>query len=143
MPVFIPIEPGQDIKAAMQAADLLSIPYVMLSENMRTEQTMALFSKMDVVLSMRLHALIFSAVHSIPLVGIVYDPKVSSFLDSVDQDLYISLENLDSNTLTAHLDAAVTRIDNRDMLVSKSTKLRELERNNLVCAQELLKGDPQ
>lgn len=142
-PVFIPIEPGQDIKAATQVADLLTIPYVILPADIRTEQTMALFSKMDVVLSMRLHALIFSAVHSIPLVGIVYDPKVSSFLDSVDQDLYIQLADLDSDTLIAHLSAAVTRIDNRNLLESRSNKLRELERSNLLYAQELLKGDPQ
>lgn len=142
-PVFIPIEAGVDIKAAEIMAKHLTVPYKILAGNTPVLQTMMLFSKMDAVLSMRLHALIFSAVHGIPLVGIVYDPKVSSFLDSVEQDLYLSLEQLNQEQLTAFLNTAVSRIGNQELLEHQSRKLAQLERNNLLYAQKLLKGDPQ
>ena len=96
---------------------------------------------MEVVLSMRLHALIFSAVRGVPLVGIVYDPKVSSFLDLVEQDLYTPLAQVDAARLKAHLDAAVARAEDRPLLEGKARRLLELERNNLLCARELLTGE--
>ena len=142
-PVFIPIEPGIDVKAAATVAGHLSIPFTILPDSIQVCQTITLFSKMDIVLSMRLHALIFSAIQGIPLVGIVYDPKVSSFLDSVEQDLYVGIDQLDQETLQNHLRTAIARIGNRQLLEAQAKKLTELERNNLLFAQQLLKGDSE
>lgn len=142
IPVFIPIESRLDVNSAVQtAACLRRAPYVILPDCARAEQAIALFSRMEVVLSMRLHALIFSAVRGVPLVGIVYDPKVSSFLDLVEQDLYTPLAQVDAARLKAHLDAAVARAEDRPLLEGKARRLLELERNNLLCARELLTGE--
>lgn len=139
IPVFIPIEAHRDVSAAMQvAAHLKEIPYAILSDCAHAEQSIALFSQMDVVMSMRLHALVFSAAHGVPLVGIVYDPKVSSFLEFVGQDLHTPLEALEFSTLKAQLDQAVLRISDRALLEEKAQRLLDLERNNLSHAKELL-----
>lgn len=139
IPVFIPIESHRDVSAAMQvAAHLKDVPYTILSDCAHAEQSIALFSQMDVVMSMRLHALVFSAAHGVPLVGIVYDPKVSSFLEFVGQDLHTPLEQLEAARLKAHLDQAVARISDRALLEEKAQRLLALERNNLSCAKELL-----
>lgn len=42
---------------------------------------LSLIRDMDAVVSMRLHTIIFSAQMQVPVVGCVYDPKVSAFLD--------------------------------------------------------------
>lgn len=89
-------------------------------------------------MSMRLHALVFSAAHGIPLVGIVYDPKVSSFLEFVGQDLHTPLDELTSDRLRSQLDQAVTRISDRKLLEEKAQRLLSLERGNLQHAKELL-----
>ena len=139
IPVFIPIEAHRDVSAAMQvAAHLKDTPYAILSDCAHAEQAIALFSQMDVVMSMRLHALVFSAAHGVPLVGIVYDPKVSSFLEFVGQDLHTPLEQLESSALKAQLDQAVARINDRALLEEKAQRLLDLERNNLSCAKDLL-----
>ncbi|MGF1493555.1 MAG: polysaccharide pyruvyl transferase family protein [Microcoleaceae cyanobacterium] len=44
---------------------------------------------MDVVIGMRLHALIFAASHSIPVVGISYAEKVKYFLQTIHQESWI------------------------------------------------------
>ena len=142
IPVFIPIESRLDVGACAQtAAYLRRAPYTILPNCARAEQAIALFSRMEVVLSMRLHALIFSAVRGVPLVGIVYDPKVSSFLDLVEQDLYTPLEQVEADRLKAHLDAAVARAGDRPLLEEKACRLLDLERNNLLCARQLLSGE--
>lgn len=139
IPVFIPIEARRDVSAAAQvAAQLKDVPYAVLPNCAQAEQSIALFSQMDVVMSMRLHALVFSAAHGIPLVGIVYDPKVSSFLEFVGQDLHTPLEELTSDRLRSQLDQAVTRISDRKLLEEKAQRLLTLERGNLQHAKELL-----
>ncbi len=143
IPVFIPIEAKLDAAAARQVAALLRrAPYAMLPACASPEHAIALFSRMDVVLSMRLHALVFAAGHGVPLVGAVYDPKVSSFLDAAGQDLYTPLDQLTIAGLKAQLDAAAARRSDRALLSEKAHRLLELERNNLSYAKQLLEVDP-
>lgn len=139
LPVFIPIEGRIDPAAAQKVTDLLKrAPAAALPACASSEQAIALFSRMDVVMSMRLHALIFSAVHGVPLVGLVYDPKVSAFLDAVGQDLYAPLERLTPELLCSLLDSAVSRGQDSAALEEKAARLLQLERNNSLCACELL-----
>ncbi|NLY52828.1 MAG: hypothetical protein GX063_07955, partial [Firmicutes bacterium] len=49
-------------------------------EPLAVQETLALFGEADYCLGMRLHALIFAAVQRVPMLGLVYDPKVESFL---------------------------------------------------------------
>ncbi len=58
---------------------------------------------------MRLHGLIFAAGQGVPLVGIVYDQKVSSFLSYIGQDLYEDLNRLTADKLKSLIDGAVSR----------------------------------
>ena len=139
LPVFIPIESHLDVAAAKQAAARLQkAPAAILPPCPRSELAIALSARMDVALSMRLHALIFAAARGVPLVGVVYDPKVSAFLDRVDQDLYVQLDRLTAQGLCALLDAAVDRIQDRAALEAKTARLVELERVNRELAAQLL-----
>lgn len=138
-PVFISIESRLDRTAAGQVAGhLAKAPYAILPACKQSELSIALAARMDIVLSMRLHALIFAAAQGVPLVGVVYDPKVNAFLDSVGQDLYIHLNRLTQQDLCAFLDAAAARRDDRDALEERTARLIQLERGNRTLAAELL-----
>ena len=139
LPVFIPIEGRMDVNAAQQVTPLLKkAPAATLPACAGSEQAIALFSRMDVVMSMRLHALIFSAVRGVPLVGLVYDPKVSAFLDAVEQDLYAPMDQLTPELLQNLLDRAVSRKQDSAVLEAKAARLLRLEANNSLCAREML-----
>ena len=138
-PVFIPIEGRMDAAASGRVAALLQkAPAAILPPCSGPELAIALSARMDVALSMRLHALIFAAARGVPLVGAVYDPKVSAFLDSVDQDLYVQLDQLTVQGLRALLDAAEGRTRDRAALEAKTARLVELERVNRTLAAQLL-----
>lgn len=142
LPVFIPIESQLDIAAARQVAALLEkAPAAILPPCDSSELAIALSARMDVALSMRLHALIFAAARGVPLVGVVYDPKVSAFLDCVDQDLYVQLDQLTTQGLCALLDTAANRVRDRAALEAKTARLVELEQINRVLAAQLLRQE--
>jgi len=87
---------------------------------------------------MRLHGLIFAAGQGVPLVGVVYDPKVSSFLSYIGQDLYLDLNQLNLPALKNHIDQAVSRGLDRAFLAEGVTRLREVESINSQTAARLL-----
>ena len=141
IPVFIPIEGKLDVSAAQRVAGLLQCaPVHILASAPATELAIALSARMDAALSMRLHALIFAAVRGVPLVGVVYDPKVSAFLDDAGQDLYARLDQVTPELLCALIDAAARRRQDRGALEEKTARLIQLERRNSEAAAGLLAG---
>ena len=137
-PVFLPIERRLDVDAARLAAKNMTAPYHILESTGSSSHTIGLFARMKVVVSMRLHALVFAAGQAVPLVGVVYDPKISSFLDYVGQDLYTDLDKLTFEGLKAHLDAAVARMEDRQFLSESVERLRQVEKRNMDTAGALL-----
>ena len=141
IPVFIPIEGKPDAAAAQKvAAQLRYAPANLLPSCPSSELAIALSARMDVALSMRLHALIFAAVRGVPLVGVVYDPKVSAFLDDAGQDLYARLDQVTPELLCALLDDAARRRQDGQALADKTTRLIQLEHRNSEAAAKLLTG---
>ena len=142
-PVFLPIEPRLDTAAArLAAAHVKKAPYHIVEHTGSSAHTIGLFARMQVVVSMRLHALVFAAGQGVPLVGVVYDQKISSFLSYIGQNLYCDLSEASLETLSAHLDAACARIGDTDFLADSVARLRAVENVNSETARNLLRGDP-
>ena len=103
-----------------------------------SDHTIGLFARMQAVVSMRLHALVFSAGQGVPLVGVVYDQKISSFLSYIGQDLYTGLDEVTEEALRSHIDAACARIGDEAFLSGGVERLRQVERRNSETARMLL-----
>ena len=143
IPVFLPIEPRLDTAAArLAAAHVKKAPYHIVEHTGSSAHTIGLYARMQVVISMRLHALVFAAGQGVPLVGVVYDQKISSFLSYIGQNLYCNLAEATLETLCAHLDAACARIGDTEFLSGSVERLRAVEDVNSKTAQSLLRGDP-
>ncbi|MDO5713762.1 MAG: polysaccharide pyruvyl transferase CsaB [Tissierellia bacterium] len=54
-----------------------------LKNNYTVKDLMACFSKLEVVVAMRLHALIYAVVEEVPIVGLSYDPKVQGIIEEL------------------------------------------------------------
>ncbi len=137
-PVFVPIEPRLDIPAAKKVTAELSVPHHLFSALQTPAQTIGFLSQMRAVVSMRLHGLIFSAGQGVPLVGVVYDPKVRSFLSYIGQDLCLELAETDREGLCRQIDLAVARSTDRAFLAEGVARLREVEARNAQTAAKLL-----
>lgn len=107
--VFFPVEPTKDREIAALTGKLMKSPYYIFNNIHSAGDAIGLMSRMKLVVSMRLHALIFAACQGIPLIGAVYDQKVSSFLDYIGQDLFDELKNIDADVLESFIDRAMER----------------------------------
>jgi len=135
-PVFLALEPKRDLPVSQQTAAMVSCPCHVISAPHAGDLIVGLMGRMQVVVSMRLHALIFAAGQGIPLVGVVYDPKVSGFLDYLDQKRYLDMKDVTLDALTAGIDDALS-VGTDSYSVSR---LRKLAEENDLAARELLEG---
>ena len=106
-PVLFSLEPTRDAPVNRRLAELLPFETVQVPGCADADAILALIGRMQAVVSMRLHALIFAFGRGVPLAGVVYDPKVSGFLDYMGQKNYVNMEDLSAPALTALLDTAL------------------------------------
>ena len=137
-PVFVSVEKNSDPSAAALAAQGLTCPHFFLPDAGGAESIIGVLSRMQVIVSMRLHALIFAAGQGVPLVGVVYDPKVSAFLRYIGQDLFVDLPGMCLEHLTAMIDAAAERSLHPEAQQEAVRRLRDTEQQNVTVARELL-----
>jgi len=78
--VFIPFQGKWDIiKINEIVSKMKNRPYV-LSDKLHPHELLGIFKKLDLIVGMRLHALVFAAKMGVRFIGISYDPKIDSFL---------------------------------------------------------------
>lgn len=138
-PIFIPMQYPEDILILENVASKMQHGSYIIREKLNVFQTYNLISKMHMILGMRLHALVFSAVAAVPMVGLVYDPKIQGFLDLIKQpsagDVRLleckELENLAGQVWRNHEE--ISRQLEADM-----PALKEKARENAKVAVELI-----
>lgn len=141
-PVFLCINHRTDWEAAEVVTEHLSIPYYVMEQKMESGVTIGVLSRMTAVVSMRLHGLVFSAGQGVPVIGVSYDPKVTAFLDYIEQGNYVQFDELNEQNLAGLIDAAVTLAGSGDELRRRTILLNEKEDNNRLAAMQLLeRGD--
>ncbi|MBE6996509.1 MAG: polysaccharide pyruvyl transferase CsaB [Ruminococcaceae bacterium] len=137
-PIFMSVEKHLDPRAARLAAGELDVPHYFLNGSGRAGTIISVLSRMEVIVAMRLHALIFAAGQGIPLAGVVYDPKVSAFLRYIGQDNFTDLDALTEENLLAMVDLAVAQTTRPAQQVAAVNRLQDLEHKNVAIAKRLL-----
>ena len=139
--VFIDMQQGADeaasaaVRAQMRAESYeISAPY--------DPGTMVdMLACMDAVVSTRLHSMIFAACSGVPVLGVVYDPKVSACAHALGMPLAGDLEHFDvDRALTALREVLNDRAAYADKLRAATAELRERAKDNEAAFIELLEG---
>lgn len=143
-PVFLSVEKHLDPGANRLAAQgLEDIPHYFLDDAGDSSTIIGSIARMQAVVSMRLHALIFAAGQGIPLAGVVYDPKVSSFLRYIGQDDFTDLDRLTEERLKEMIDSAAEQASHPENQAEAVERLRTTEQKNVEVAARLLRESRQ
>lgn len=82
--LFLLMQPEHDRDTSQKVMAQMNAPSYLLDETTTPQELMAVLGEAKLCVAMRLHTLIFAARMAIPLIGLVYDPKVESYLHELD-----------------------------------------------------------
>lgn len=134
--IFIPMKFPEDIKAAQDTAALMKANGAVLDDELSTREIVSLVGCMDVLIGVRLHALIFAGVMGVPMIGISYDPKIDRFLDSIGDKPLGNLQDVTADKIfDTTLDKLSAPKNSRNAALLK--ELGNLARKNAKLAAEL------
>lgn len=136
IPILYAMEPSKDEAAAKAVAAKLHCPHLILNAGINGGEVLSLIQRMSLVVSMRLHTLIFASGQNVPMVGVVYDPKVSGFLDYLEQEVDLPLQEVTSASLDDLIDTALAE---ESFATINLLRLRGLAAENGTLAARLLK----
>lgn len=98
--LLVPVHcPGDNVTCREVAALMRHKPHL-LESGVKYSDLLSIAANLDLAIGMRLHFLIFCVIFGVPVIGIPYDPKVNSFLQSVGLPSGLSVENLEYNQLS-------------------------------------------
>ena len=99
--VFVPLQFPSDTKIAKEIALLMEdqTDTIILEEGYTTEEYVSLISNLDLLIGMRLHALVFSALAGVPFLAVSYDPKVDRFVKGMEGTVAGSIDKITSEDI--------------------------------------------
>lgn len=98
--VFIPMQYPEDQKIGDAVCRGLSKKNIyFLESSYNAPELMSIIGSLDLLVGMRLHALIFAALMHVPLLGISYDPKIDNFLSDIGTDSVFPISAFHGETL--------------------------------------------
>ncbi len=101
--VALAFHPGRDLAVSALAARALDGRVI---AGLPPEEVLAVVGTLDLLVGVRLHALIAAAATGVPLVGLSYDPKVEEFMRRVGAGRILPLPSLSADRLRDEVLAA-------------------------------------
>jgi len=134
--IFIPMDYPEDIHESERVMSFMQKPAQLLKQNLYTGQHLALISRLDLMIGMRLHALIFAASSGIPFAGISYDPKIDAFL------ALFGLQALSTTSaaMLAEIEGLLQNESQQAHMRTTSDKMRTQSEENARLALQIVKG---
>lgn len=138
-PVFIPMQYPRDLPIAQKIVSRMQGKGYIIENQYSVLQTLGIVKKMDMLIGMRLHTLIYAASLGVPLIGLVYEPKVAGFLEYVRQKSAGDVTQLETEKLRQLVDEVWNKRDSvRKELEQVTADLKQKALENAKLAIELL-----
>ncbi|WP_028828936.1 polysaccharide pyruvyl transferase CsaB [Proteocatella sphenisci] len=133
------LELSEKIHDKLNMKDLGAIKVYTIKNLMGEHEFLSVMSNMDIMLSMRLHGLIFATVCNAYPIGISYDPKIQSLLEEMGREKALEVEDIDANILVEQLEYAMNNLEDlKEKTADTAHMMREKALLNNKMVKELL-----
>lgn len=140
-PLFLPMRIPHDVALSERIAAAMTERAYVLKSALPVRDMIGLTGCCELVLGMRLHTLIYAAGAAVPVIGLIYDRKISGFLDYIGQERRLDTTDIDTTAAKAHIDEIMA---NREeicrTLDGQRARLAALADENARIACELLRA---
>lgn len=138
--LLIPMQHSRDLEISRTLSEMINRDNVFVLEgDYLSEEVLGIIGKLNMLISMRLHTLIFAGVQIVPLAGIIYDPKINNYLRLLNMPSLGDCRDLDLEFIKSQVDDIII---NRDEYIKKlnitSSKLKEDVKYNDIYLLELI-----
>lgn len=140
--VFLLMQPENDLAVTQQVRRAMKNPSYLLEGYCRPGELMSVLGQAKLCLAMRLHTLIFAARMAVPTIGLVYDPKVDSYLKELELPSAGNVEAFEVKEATKCADDLMARYDEvqENLREKAEEKFREAGKNEQLLLDLLEKG---
>ena len=121
--VFVPFHYPEDVEAGRNIASLMKRDAVVLSGNYSPQETMAVLKNADLIMGMRLHSLIMGAALLKPMVGLSYDPKVTSFMQLLRQPDCYPVDSVEAAQLIRSMNRLSQQADHEKLMLARNMEI--------------------
>ena len=137
--VFIPFHYGEDNRCIMKIKSIMRNHAYSVDGRLTPGEVLDLMGRMDLMVGVRLHSLIFSAIQGVPLVGISYDPKIDGFLSRLGMKAVGSVSDVDLGDLLVEIQRVwADREKVRQQILARMKEMQQQAKLNDKLALELL-----
>ncbi len=107
--VFLPLQYPDDLAVSEEIVGLMAEKrqVAVITERCSISDFLSLVGNMQLLVSIRLHALIFGAVMGVPVLGLSYDPKIGGFLEEISSTPVGALEDVTVERLLERIKEAL------------------------------------
>jgi polysaccharide pyruvyl transferase WcaK-like protein len=131
----------RDVTFAEEVAAQMPLPADIIRPRLTAREVLAFVGSCDLVVAMRLHALIFAAICRRPMVAVSYDPKVVGLMGELGLPTATSTESFSSEALAGAIaEAWETRETAAAALADRVYPLRGRALSSVELALSLLRG---
>ena len=137
--LFLLMQPSVDRGMTEAVRKEMKEPSYVLQAATTPREMMAVLGQAKLCLAMRLHTLIFAARMAVPTLGLVYDPKVASFLEELELTSAGRVERFEAEAAIAAADGLLKNYDSvLAGLRERSERMEQATRENDRLLLELL-----
>ncbi len=139
--LLIPMHYPEDLEISEEVLkECKSENIYLLKSKYTADEIMGVIKELEILLAMRLHSLIYAATQEIPMIGIVYDPKIKGFLNLIEVPNMLDVENIVYEELIENIDYVwANKMDLKQKLIEQEEIMKEKALENVSLALELLK----
>jgi polysaccharide pyruvyl transferase CsaB len=139
--VFISMQSNRDVGISQKVQSLMKNPSHIIKERLSAEELIGVIGLADIMIAMRLHALIFAARMNVPFASILHDPKVSAYTSALAMPSAGDVTKFDSDFAMEIIKELLSKRDEyAKILEQKSTAFHNAAKEDPKLLVEMLGG---
>lgn len=137
--LFLPMQYPADVTISKEVASMMKMPAQVLEEKKDPKEMIAEMGKLDFMIGMRLHSLIFAAIAEVPMIGLSYESKITSFLKLVSQPCAGDVETLTEEELRKTVNQLIQeKVPYKNKLKEAKLELNQKAYHNATMIKEFI-----
>lgn len=139
--ILIPFHFSEDVTVIEEIEKRLGNKVYSIKHKYLTNEMLSIIGNMDLLVGVRLHALIHSAIMNVPMIGISYDPKINSFMKSIGMKAMCSIYDFNNEYFMEEFNNTILNKEDLQKRVQKKLKIltKALDKNEEMIKKIMVK----